>query len=146
MPDIPIRLPANYAPVMAVGFADQGGNFTLAAEGAPLPVILANDFPGDVAPPPLAGTTAVDLLAGPYEPVTGKLVILQLEGTWTGTVQLMRASAAAAGPVPVTIGGLPWASFTGNACEPVWEESEAGAQLFLDIQLQSGSLAYRVSQ
>ena len=49
-------------------------------------------------------------------------------------------------PLPVTIGGSPWARFSGNCCEPVWEESETVAKLYLDIQLASGSLTYRLAQ
>jgi hypothetical protein len=42
--------------------------------------------------------------------------------------------------------GAGWALFTANCCEPVWEDSEAGAQLYLSVTLASGTLAYRVSQ
>lgn len=46
----------------------------------------------------------------------------------------------------MTIGGSPWARFTANCCEPVWEESESVAKLYLDIQISSGSLNYRLAQ
>jgi hypothetical protein len=48
--------------------------------------------------------------------------------------------------LPLTVGGLPWAAFTGNACEPVAEESESGAAYYLDVTLASGTLTYRLAQ
>jgi hypothetical protein len=72
--------------------------------------------------------------------------MLSLEGTWQGTVALQRSTDGGVHKLPVTIGGGPWARFTGNACEPVWEESESVAKLYLDIQLASGSLNYRLAQ
>jgi hypothetical protein len=48
--------------------------------------------------------------------------------------------------VPVTAGGLAWGVFTANACEPVWVEQEAVAELYLQIDVVQGTLNYRLSQ
>jgi hypothetical protein len=140
-----VKLPAGYAPAYAMGFADSGGNLVLASASAPLPVAVAEQAAPSV-PNPLTGNTSASIQVGPFEPAAGRPVILQLDGSWSGTVQLLRAPGAGSAAVPVTVGGLPWASFSGNACEPVWEESQAGAQLFLDIALVSGNVSYQVSQ
>ena len=73
-------------------------------------------------------------------------VMLELTGSWTGTVQLQRSSDGGATRQDVTMGGGQWGNYAANACEPVWDESELGAQLYLDIALDSGTLNYRVSQ
>lgn len=138
----PISLPANYAQAIAVGYADASGNISLVDSATPLPVAIATAAP----PAPLSGTASANVSVGPFAPVAGAPVTLRLTGTWSGTVQLSRSSDAGATRSPVTAGGLEWARFTGNACEQVWQESEAGALLYLDIVITSGEVAYRVSQ
>lgn len=140
-----VKVPAGYAPAFAVGYSDASGNLVLTASDTPLPVVLSSQ--NQIASPaPLIGTSSTSGLVGPFEPAPGIPVMLQLEGVWAGTVQLMRATDENATPVPVTIGGTAWANFTANACEPVWEDSNADARLFLDITLDSGTLSYQVSQ
>jgi hypothetical protein len=73
-------------------------------------------------------------------------VVLSLSGIWEGTVQLMRSTDLGVTLHPVTAGGLAWGRYTANACEPVLEEQEAGAQLYLDIALTSGAVSYRIAQ
>jgi len=46
----------------------------------------------------------------------------------------------------LTIGGAIWAQFAANCCEPVAEESVAGATYYLDIAVTSGSVGYRLEQ
>lgn len=138
----PIGLPANYAQAIAVGYADASGNISLVDSATPLPVAMAVPTP----PVPLGGTTAASVAIGPFAPVAGIPVVVRLAGTWAGSVQLLRSTDAGVTRHPVTAGGLEWARFTSNACEQVWQESEAGTLLYLDIVMVSGSLSYRVSQ
>jgi hypothetical protein len=72
--------------------------------------------------------------------------MLTLSGTWTGTVKLLRSVDGGTTRLPVTSAGLPYGAFTANACEPVWEESEAAALLYLDVTLASGTVTYRMGQ
>jgi hypothetical protein len=72
--------------------------------------------------------------------------MLTLSGTWAGTVKLLRSVDGGTTRLPVTAAGQPYGTFTGNICEPVWEESEAAALLYLDVILSSGSLSYRMGQ
>jgi hypothetical protein len=72
--------------------------------------------------------------------------MLQLSGTWTGTVKLLRSSDGGTTKLPLTLAGAAWGQFTANCCEPVWEESETAATLWLDVALTSGTLAYRLAQ
>jgi len=58
----------------------------------------------------------------------------------------MRSTDNGVTVVPVTLGGAPWAIYTTNCCEPVWDESEAAALLYLQITLSSGSVNYRLAQ
>ena len=46
----------------------------------------------------------------------------------------------------LTAAGMRWASFTGNVNEVVWQDSDSAATFYLDINLTSGSVTYRVSQ
>lgn len=144
MSDLPIHAPAAYYPPFAVVFADDEGNG--------LPVDAANPLPVTVAPPapetstPLAGSISASGVVGPFEPVAGRAIWLSLSGTWTGTVAVQRSVDGGATRLPLTAGGLAWAGFTGNACEPVAEESENDAAYYLDVTLASGTLTYRLAQ
>ncbi len=71
---------------------------------------------------------------------------LQLSGNWQGTVSLQRSTDSGATRQGLTVGGTPWASFSGNANEPVWQETEADTSFWLAITLTSGTLSYRLSQ
>jgi hypothetical protein len=61
-------------------------------------------------------------------------------------VRLLRSTDGGATKLPVTVAGDTWAQFTANCCEPVWDESEASARLYLDIALTSGTITYRIAQ
>lgn len=145
-PSSPIAIPAGYAPAFALGYADDAGALALVAQAAPLPVQIMNDGSPGSAPPPLEGSTGGTLLAGPFLPLPEAPVALCLWGTWQGTVQLQRAAGGGAPRLPVTLAGSPWGRFTANACEPVWTESAAGAELYLAIAVATGTLHYRLAQ
>lgn len=139
---VPIEAPSGYAPLHAVGWSDAGGECTAAAIEAPLPV-------RQVAPPapaPLAGTAAGSKVAGPFVAAPDRPVYLTLAGAWTGEVHLLRSIDGGASRRPLTLGGQVWGRFTGNACEAVWQESEEGASLWLDLQPAGGVISYRLSQ
>lgn len=141
-PQTPIQLPAGFAPAFALGYSDENGDFVLAKASAPFPVTT-----GDRArPAPLEGSASASTLAGPFTPVSGISVMLELTGTWTGSVQLQRSSNNGATLQDVTLAGSQWDNYAANVCEPVWDESEPGAELYLAITIDSGTLNYRVSQ
>jgi hypothetical protein len=145
----PISNPARFATPTAVGFTDGAGTLALVSQGAPLPVTITNpsslpDLPA--APKPLAGRTASSTVVGPFKPTGSTPIHLQLSGTWVGRASLERSTDGGATRQGLTVGGRRWGSFTGNANEPVWQESEAGVTFWLDVQISSGELAYRVSQ
>jgi hypothetical protein len=147
VPEVPISYPARYAPGVALNFADDGGAAVQVSAAAPLPVTLAASSGGTTPPPPaLSGTTATALTAGPFAPIAGKPLVLTLSGTWTGTVRLLRSVDGGASTLPLTLAGAAWASFSANACEPGWEESEAGAVFYLELAPATGAIAYRLAQ
>jgi hypothetical protein len=136
-------MPAGYAPAFAIGFS-QAGTLAMVDSGQPLPVATQ---PAPLpAPVPLQGSTAASIQAGPYAPVLDRPVVLTLTGTWQGTVQVRRSVDGGATRQLLTIGGAPWGTFKANACEPVWQETEGGALIYVDIALTSGTLAYRLAQ
>lgn len=137
----PIQSPSGYAATRAVAFADGDENAILASTTNPLPVAFS------AAPTTaLAGATSASGILGPYQPALGRGVILTLAGTWVGTVKVLRSSDGGTTKLPLTLAGSVWGQFASNCCEPVWEESEAAATLWLDIVLSSGSLTYRLAQ
>jgi hypothetical protein len=144
MDSIPIRAPGGFAPVTAIGRADAHGDLALVNESNPLPVRLS-DATGS-APPALSGSSEGSAVVCPFAPRPGRPVYLELSGDWQGEVRLVRSVDGGASRSPLTIAGSAWAVFRANVCEPVWEEGEAGAQLYLEITVSSGTLAYRVSQ
>ena len=152
MPDQPISLPAGYAPAFAVGYSTQDGQLAVVDDATPLPVSFSTtqpipvDVSGGPAPAPLVGQADAAVLAGPFEPAANRPVFVTLAGTWQGRVQVERSTDGGATRHPLTVAGLAWGGFTANACEPVWVENEAGAQLYLAIEVTSGTLDYRVSQ
>ena len=142
MPSTPIQSPASYVPSRAAAFADIDGTSLLVSASNPLPVALG----AAPAAPPLAGSATVSGVVGPFLAVAGRLVVLALTGTWTGTVTVKRSTDGGATKLPLTIGGAIWGQYTANVCEPIWEEIEAGAGLYLDVALSSGTLTYRLAQ
>jgi len=148
---MPITIPSRYTTPTAMGFTDPAGSLALVSQGAPLPVVVTNVTggptpPATVAPPALAGKTDKAMVAGPFRPAAGVPIHLQLSGTWTGRVSLERSLDEGATRQGLTVGGSSWASFTSNANEPVWQDNEAGVTFWVNAQITSGELTYRVSQ
>lgn len=141
MPPTPIQSPSGYAVSQAVAYADVDGTARLVSTAAPLPVTL-----GFTSTTPMAGVATASGAIGPFQPVLGRAVILALSGTWTGMVRLTRSTDGGATRLPLTVAAMPWGQFNTNCCEAVWEESDATAQLYLDITIDSGSLTYRLAQ
>lgn len=137
----PIAAPAGYAPSYAVGFADPARNLVLVSEDARLPIAAAAP-----APAALADQASASMRAGPYLAVPGRIVTVTLEGVFEGTVTLLRSTDGGATLSPLRVAGEPWAQFTRSGCEQAWLETEDGASFYLDIQLASGVVSYRVSQ
>lgn len=137
----PIQSPSGYAATRAVAFADGDDNAILASAANPLPVTL-----GMAPTAALGGTTSASGMFGPYQPALGRGAILTLAGAWAGTVKVLRSVDGGTTKLPLTLAGTLWGQFSGNCCEPVWEESEAAATLWLDVALSSGSLTYRLAQ
>lgn len=142
MPSTPIQSPASYVPSRAIAFADVDGTSLLVSASNPLPVSVG----AATAAAPLAGSTTASGVLGPFQPVVGRAVILALSGTWAGTVTVTRSTDGGITKLSLTAAGGNWAQFTANVCEPVWEESEAAAALYLDVALTSGTLTYRLAQ
>src|SRR5688572_4624317 len=129
MTTYPISAPAGYVTPTAVGYADPDDNLVLVREGAPLPVTATRE----AAPPALEGETNQPIAAGPFVPLRDLPVHLELRGEWSGQVALQRSTDGGTTRSGVTAGGMPWATFSANANEVVWQEGEQGASLYLDI-------------
>jgi hypothetical protein len=138
----PIAYPSSYVTPTAVGFSDADGNLVVTNHSDPLPV---NSQRG-TAPEPLAGEANQSTLAGPFVPLPDSPIHLELTGTWSGRVELQRSTDGGETRRPVTAGGMPWASYSSNVNEAVWQEGERGATFYLAITVNSGTLTYRVSQ
>lgn len=137
-----VMTPAGYTPTFAVSFSDGATGAQIVANASPLPVttVVANK------PAALGGTTSASATFGPFVPVAGQPVVISLSGTWSGTVSLLRSVDGGTTRLPVTIGGRSWGQYSSNVCEPVWEEAEASAALYLAVALQSGTVTYRLAQ
>ncbi len=142
MPTSPLKTPAGYVPQMAISFANPNGDADLVSAINPIPT-LEQPF---AAAAPLTGANSVSGQVGPFQPRAGRAIMVTLTGTWSGTVKLLRSVDGGTTKLPVSAGGLPYGVYTGNICEPVWEESEAAALLYLDIVLTSGAVTYRMGQ
>ena len=138
---LPVTGSVTVATASTSPLAVSGGVTINNAATAPVPVNTQA-----AAPTPLTGTASGSTTVGPFPPVIGRAVMLALSGTWMGSVQLLRSTNGGSTYFPLTLGGTAWGLFTGNCCEPVWDESEAAAQLYLQITLTSGSVTYRIAQ
>ena len=138
----PILTPSGYAPAYAVGYADPFNFFVQVSEENPLPVTSSQG----AALAPLAGQASGSGLVGPFAASAGRIVSVTLSGAWTGRVTLQRSTDGGATRDALRVAGEPWASYTRSGCEQAWLESEDGVQYYLDIALETGTLAYRVSQ
>lgn len=136
-----ISIPAGFAPAYAVGYSDIGGRLALVSDTAPLPV--ATSAP---APAPLAGQSTASETVGPFNPTPGRVIVVTLDGEWTGTVSLLRSTDGGLTRVPLRVGGSAWGEYTQSGCEQAWTETEEGTSFYLDVVLDSGAVAYRVSQ
>jgi len=140
----PISSPAKYVSPTAVGFANQKGELALVTSNAPLPVTVTNGSGPRVQP--VAGKTVSSTVVGPFVPNSNVPFHLQLSGEWKGRVTLERSADGGATRQGLTIGGAPWASFSVNVNEPVWQETDSTASFWLNIALEGGELSYRLSQ
>lgn len=143
MSDLPIHAPAAYYPPSALVFSDSEGNGVIVDAANPLPVTVTSA--ASEAGTPLAGTISDSETVGPFAPVGGRTIWLSLSGTWAGTVTVKRSVDDGETMLPLTVGGQSWATFTGNACEPVAAD-DSGATYYLAVTLASGELTYRLAQ
>ena len=141
----PIQSPAAYVPSRAAAFSDADGNALVVSNANPMPVALLAGGSGTVLTA-LAGSTAASGILGPYQPAVDRSIMLALSGTWSGTVKVVRSTDGGTTKLPLTVAGAIWGQFSGNCCEPVWEEADATSRFYLDVTLASGTLAYRLSQ
>lgn len=126
-------------PVAVVGYYGEDGD----VGHRPFPV----DFrPGASGVEPLEGEANASTVVGPFVALAGRPVWIALSGVWSGSVTVQRSTDDGDTKHNLTAGGEAWGAFTGNACEPVTDESEDGATYFLNIVITSGTVAYRVSQ
>lgn len=96
--------------------------------------------------PAIAGTLTSSGLVGPFIPSGPAAIVIQLDGDWSGTVRLVRSVDGGQSISPLKIAGSDWAVYTANGVEQAWTETEAGATFYLNAEITSGTLAYRVSQ
>jgi hypothetical protein len=142
MPDpTPIQTPAGFAPAFALGYSRNDSALALVSDDERLPVAVAAP-----SPPPLEGQASTSQVAGPFAAVAGRVVGVSLDGTWSGSVRLLRSINGGATRLPLRVAGEEWATYVAPGFEQAWLESEEGVTYFLDIQLASGTLAFRVSQ
>lgn len=145
MPEMPIVTPGRFAPPYAVGFANAVGDLNLVSANSPLPVSLSSVQTPPTLPAPLAGTAAASGTSAAFKPALATPVTLTLRGTWQGQVRVYRSTDGGITLDALTVGGAPWATFTSNACEGVWEENDGSAALYLGFTLASGSVSYRLA-
>lgn len=143
MSSIPIDIPASFVPAVAISVGQPGAEARFVDAANPMPVQIAR---GSATAAPLTGTASASAQVGPFFADLDRPIHLSLAGIWAGRVRLLRSIDGGATREPLTLAGMPWASFTANANEPVAEESVAGASYYLDLAITAGTVAYRVTQ
>lgn len=140
--DPPIVLPAGYVTGEAIAFSGSDDRAVMVTRAAPLPVAPTTVVATST---PLAGSASASTVVGPFVPQLGREIVLTLSGTWAGTVALQRSVNGGTTRLAATLGGAAM-TWSGGVNEIVWVETEAGATLYLDAALTSGTLTYRVAQ
>lgn len=138
-----VQAPAGYAPMSAPCVKQVDGKCVPVGPDAALPTAPAQTAATST---PLAGSSSTTQVVGPFAPQLGRPMNVTLSGTWTGSAQLLRSIDGGTTKTPITVGGATWASYSANANEPAWVETEAGATYYLALTLSAGTLTYRVSQ
>ncbi|MCB2076471.1 MAG: hypothetical protein KDE55_02110 [Novosphingobium sp.] len=141
MSNPPVINPARFVPLYGVGYADNAGELSAVSTSSPLPVSVTQ--PSSL-PLPVEGAASATAVVGPFAPALGVPVVVNLSGSWGGTVQVKRSTDGGTTFASLTAAGKAWANFTGNACEAVWEENNPDAALYLDIQVSWGTVDYRM--
>ncbi|HEX7820767.1 MAG TPA: hypothetical protein VF463_09125 [Sphingobium sp.] len=143
-PETPeVDAPAGFVPQFAIAFGADGAAARAVDQGSPLPV--AASF-GVARSTPLAGSSGIAGSFGPFLPDLGRPIHLVLSGTWVGVVTVQRSTDGGVTRLPLTAGGGAWGQYSANANEAVAEESVATATYYLDVQISSGTVAYRLEQ
>ncbi len=138
----PLQPPARYVAPFAVSFATPQGDSDVVSATNPLPVSTAPA----AAPAALAGSASASGQFGPFLAIPGRPVMLALSGSWSGQVRILRSTNGGTTKLPLTALGAAYGTYAANLCEPVWEEGESGAELWLDVALTSGTVTYRMGQ
>lgn len=139
-----VKLPAAYAPQFAMAFGAVGGDAVPVDSATPLPVaVRASQSAATSAA--VSGTMSASGQSAVFTPELGRPTWVGLFGSWSGSVTLERRVGPAGIWRAVTLGGAS-VSWTGNANEPAYEESVAGAQYRLSFARTSGTLDYEVQQ
>lgn len=139
-----VRAPAGFVPEYALAFGDPTGGATLVTRGSPLPVETRVTA---AAMTPLAGSTVASGTIGPFIPELARPIWVQLSGTWTGSVRLLRSRDGGATRLPLSYpDGSARGRWSANVNAAVVEESVAGATYYLDIALTAGALSYQLEQ
>ena len=96
--------------------------------------------------PALTGVFNAPGSDGPFRPRVGdgRVVSIELSGVWVGTIKLLRSTDGGATKHPLKIGGIAWGEFTISGVEQVWEETDPRAEFYVDANVTSGSVNYRV--
>lgn len=134
---------AGFVPLLGVAFGEVGEPAVPVNGAHPLPVVAVRDA---IVASPLSGTSSASAVVGPFVPDLTWPIWVQLSGSWTGTVQVLRSTDGGTTRLPLTVAGQSWATFIVNAQEAIGEESSVGAGYWLAITLNGGTLTYKVSQ
>jgi|GEM_PF-593239 len=143
-PNIPdVANPANYIPPHAIAFGGWNEDATFVDADHPLPVGQRLTASSSTA---VTGSTSSSVAIGPFTPELGRPIWLTLSDTWSGVVTIKRSVDGGTTKTALTLAGSAFGVFTANCNEQVAEETESGAEYYLDVALASGTLTYRVSQ
>lgn len=93
----------------------------------------------------LVGESSVSEVIGPFDPPQKEYLWLELTGSFTGSVELLRSTDDGATLQPLTEKGEQVARFTGPCCEIVHYETSGRARLFLRTTLTAGQVSYRLA-
>lgn len=148
------RAPGVFVPITpsTLTFPDPTtGKARVVRPGDGLPVNSTPAYTASGVAPVTATLTSVGNTAA-ITPTAGRPINAKITGTATGlSARLTRSDDDGATWQPLTIGGLPWAVYTGNVFEQAWVETEApvGHPILFRIEVTAilgGTATIKLSQ
>ncbi len=129
-----LNTPSIYTPCQGIVAVDP-------LTGNPVPIASAA-----ATSTPVTGSTTSSTTMGPFAPQLGRDLAVTVTCTGTCTAQLLSSIDGGVTKLPLTVGGLAWATWTGPVNEVATTPTVAGTTYYLSLTASGGTTTGRMAQ